>query len=243
MNPAATRLYVTHQGVTSKQIAVFGVSANGDLAAVRPGSPFSTSTARGTYGVSVNPAGTRLYVTSQEAHGVFVFALDANGDISAERAGSPFLTGIADAPLVSVVHPAGKRLYVTDQGTRLVVYTLDANGDISGQQTGSPFAGATASGGIAINRAGTRVYVGDFNRIVVYPLDAATGDVTGAGVPFSTNGQGVDLAIDSAQAALYIVDSSGGRLVSVLLDTNGDPTTAQAQTMDAGVQASAVFAR
>ena len=78
--------------IVAQTPAVFAVDGTGNLTGLRPGSPFIAG--NGTYAASVNPAATRLYLTSQEARGVFVFALDTNGDVLALRPGSPFLTGV-----------------------------------------------------------------------------------------------------------------------------------------------------
>jgi DNA-binding beta-propeller fold protein YncE len=242
LNPAATRLYVVHQGASTGSIAVFVVDADGNLGALRPGSPYGTGS--GSYAASVNPAGTRLYVTSQETHGVFVFALDANGDIGAQRPGSPVLTGVADAPLLSAVHPSGKELYVTDQSNNLIAFALDANGDITGQQTGSPFA-STNSCGLALNAAGTRLYVGTNGPLLnVFALDATTGNVRGAAVPFTVGIDTFDLTEDLQQNHIYVVDLNSSRLASVLLSASGDPQSARrGSTPDGGLFPFAIYAR
>jgi 6-phosphogluconolactonase (cycloisomerase 2 family) len=242
LNPAGTRLYVVHQGVSSGSIAVFAVDAAGNVGALRPGSPYGTGT--GTYAASVNPAGTRLYVTSQEARAVFVFTLDANGDITGQSAGSPFHTGISDAPLLSVVHPSGAQLYVSDQDNDLVVFTLDANGDVTGQQAGSPFA-ATNSVGLAINAAGTRLYLGtNGSTIDVFTLDAATGALQGAAVPFTVGIGTYDLTENVAQSDLYVVDVNASQLASVALNANGAPQSAKSvSSPDGGLYPNSVYAR
>ncbi len=242
VNPAGTRLYVVHQGAAAGSIAVFALDAMGNVGALRPGSPFGTGT--GTFGASVNPNGTRLYVTSQEKRGVFVFQLDANGDITSQTSGSPFLTGLTDAPLLSVVHPSGGQLYVTDQNNNLVVFTLDASGDITGQSSGSPFA-TTTSCGLAINTAGTRLYVGTNGPALdVFTLAAATGAVQDAAVPFTVGVGTSDLSENLAQNDLYVVDTNNSRVASVSLNASGDPQSAQGgPSPDGGMYPFGVYAR
>lgn len=242
LNPAGTRLYVVHQGASGGSIAVFAIAANGDVGALRPGSPYNTG--GGTYAASVNPAGTRLYVTSQERRAVLVYTLDANGDIGAEASGSPFSTGLSDAPILSVVHPSGSRLYVTDQQNDLVVFVLDANGDITGQATGSPFA-STNTYGVTVNAAGTRLYVGtNSSTLDIFTLDKTTGDVSGAAATFAVGIATYDMAIDLSQRNLYVVDYNNNAIAALALDANGDPQVAKPGMLpDAATYPSAVYAR
>lgn len=243
LNPSGTRLYVAHQGVGGNSIAVFAIDASGNVGGLRPGSPFSTGT--GTYGVTVNPAGTRLYVTSQEARAVFVFALDANGDVTGQRPGSPFKTGISDYPLIAAVHPSGAKLYVADQLNDVLVFTLDANGDVTGQETGSPFALPGPSTSVAVNAAGTRLYVAQASSVSAFPLDKTTGAITGAAVSYSPGiTQASDLAVSTAGTRLYVVDSPGSRMAVVLLNAAGDPVgTESGSPFAAGMSPTSITTR
>jgi len=242
VNPAGTRLYVAHQGVTPS-IAVFALDAAGNIGALRSGSPFGTGT--GTASASVNHAGTRLYVTSQEARAVFVFGLDANGDITGLRPGSPFGTGVADSiPLRSVVHTKDRRLYVTDQRADVIVYALDANGDITGQTAYSPLPGPNLSYAITMNAAGTRLYVGDLSnkRIEVYTLDKDSGDVVGSPTSFGVDAGPFDCALDVAQSSLFLIDTNNALLSHVFLNDAGDPESFVTSVFDGGTPLG-IFAR
>ncbi|HEY1760456.1 MAG TPA: YncE family protein [Bryobacteraceae bacterium] len=99
-----------------------------------------------SYGVAVNPTGTRVYVTSYPGT-VSVIDTSSNAVIAAIATGASEPTGIA-------VNPAGSGVYVTNQDdANVTVIDTSANTVVA-----YVFVGLQPAG-VAVNPAGTRVYV------------------------------------------------------------------------------------
>ena len=77
---------------------------------------------------------------------------------------------------------------------------------------------------VVVNTAGTRLYVGDGSGVFVFPLDPATGDVTGAGVLFSTGDQTTNLAINPTNTRLYVAAGNSSQMFALVIDAAGDIT-------------------
>jgi 6-phosphogluconolactonase (cycloisomerase 2 family) len=221
LSPDQTRLYVA-AGISPGGVAVFTLNGNGDITGLQSGSPFSG--ALGAFGIAPNPAAGihRLYVADASVlHQISVYTLDGSGNISGP--GTTFTDPNFVGPFELAVHPQGHRLYVVDEATQVEVVTLDSNGD---PLSISVVGGISASANdVAVNAAGTRLYVGDQSpgRIVVYPLNPSTGDITGPGVPALTGiPQAAAIAINTAQTRLYTIDANNNQAAVLMLDTNGD---------------------
>jgi 6-phosphogluconolactonase len=125
-----------------------------------------------------------LYVTSSKNNPgqINVYKVDSQGGPLITLTGSPFSSGGAN-PVADVASPNGKNLYVVNHDSNSVVeFTINTNGNITQQQAcTTPGSSPTQ---LAINKAGTYLYVVETNRpnfdvnnpgpgaLVVYPIDA-----------------------------------------------------------------------
>jgi YVTN family beta-propeller protein len=140
VNPAGTRVYVVNDGPASTDttLSVIDTSTNSVVAVV----PVGSATSPGCViplGVTVNPAGTRVYVNCS----TIVSVVDTSTNTVVDRV--PAVPG--NIPGGAVVNPAGSRLYVAIQDFQEVAIIDTATNRV-----------ATAVGpgqfGVAINPAG-----------------------------------------------------------------------------------------
>ena len=111
--------------------------------------------------------------------------------------------------------------FVLDQSAQLL--HVSGSGDIVGQGSTVP-TGGTSTAGIALNPAGTRLYVSNFgsNSITVFTL-SASGDIVGAGTVVSFGSSGpLDLVVNPAGTRLYATAFNSGNLTAFPLTASGD---------------------
>ena len=196
-------------------------SATGKLTAA--GDPFFTVV--GPISTAIDPGGTYLY-TANSGDGT-VSALKVNGTTLTQVAGSPFPVG--STPYAVAVSPDSKFVFVAnrDDGT-ISVLSADATTGALAPVAGSPFAMNGAFNlpvALAVNPAGTFLYVATAQDISAYAVDPATGALSqiagGAGTGGGTN----SIAVDPAGKYLYLaamfsvygfsIDSQTGGLQSL----------------------------
>jgi YVTN family beta-propeller protein len=213
VSPDGTRVYA----VNSRHAFVIDATTHAVIATITIGTGLGANAM-----VAVNPAGTRVYVTNNGVQGL-VNVIDAasNTVIATIPAG--------DAPTGVVVHPAGTRVYVAnfagqnvsviDAGTNTLVGYIHLTQLGGGGPCGSqpyPF-------GIAVNPAGTRVYVANQNCMsaegywYVTALDTATNAVVAdIAVGANRNPRGVAVSPDGSR--LYVsngavVDTATNKMI------------------------------
>ena len=136
----------------------------------------------GPFGVAVNRAGTRVYVTNRESNTLSVIDTETNM-VRATVPVGPGPTGVA-------VSPDGTRVYVANTSSTVSVIDTETNTVVDTVMGLPPL--ILTSGGVAVNPAGTRVYVtgsvpgvrGRFSVLTV--IDTATNtvvDTVGLGLP------------------------------------------------------------
>jgi 6-phosphogluconolactonase len=221
IHPNGTHLYVSN--LVSQNVSVFLLDASGNVTGQQTMSPFG-GVGSSPSGIAINPVTrSRLYIANQSGSSALsALSLDASGDVGPTAANAPSVAGTA--PYAVAVHPTGRRLYVATQVNNILVYALDANGDFAGQTADSPRAGPNVSSDVVVNTAGTRLYVGDGTGVFVFPLDPATGDVTGAGVHFSTGAQTSNLAINPTNTRLYVAAGNTSQMFALVIDAAGNIT-------------------
>jgi len=174
-------------------VGMYSIGANGSITPV-PGSPFLAAAVGMVAGLDMNCAGTLLFGGEANAGGtnVDVYNIAPNGALTPVP-GSPFNNpGIGDNSNVVLLSPDERFLFASNQDTNtVVVFNVAANGSLS-VVPGSPFpTGALRSSGMAINRAGTLLYVAHFDNSAVAVLRiASNGALTPVpGSPFFTGEQ------------------------------------------------------
>jgi len=148
LNPAGTRIYVTHYIVSGK-VSVIDTSNNNVISTI-PVESFSA-------GIAVNPSGTMVYIMGSSS--ISVIDTGSNSVVSTIPVGSE-LRGI-------VINPAGTRIYIVDRSNKVSVIDTSSNDVIST----IPIVGYYSPGAIAISPTGTQVYV------VTYTTDRLNGNV------------------------------------------------------------------
>jgi YVTN family beta-propeller protein len=205
-------------------------------------------------GIAVNPAGTRVYGTSQGALAVIDPATDAtlgtiavggsNGavaiDPSGTRAyvadssgtGSIHIVDTAAQTVTATIPAGGNGLALSADGTRL--YTTGVGGVLSVIDTGTDtvvasVACGTAPGGVALDGTGAHAYVTDWDTGSLYVVDTATDSVTAA-IALNGNRGPTGVVVNSAGTTAYVADGPGGQVLVV--DLQSDTVT---KTLSAGV--------
>ncbi len=196
VNPAGTRVYVADQG--SDTVKVIDASSNTIVATVPVGA------APG--GIVVNPQGTRVYVTNSLSASVSVIDTATNTEITKIQ--------VAAAPAFAAINPAGTRIYVTHTpsdpvdplATSVSVIDTESNARVAGIPLG-----LNAGEGIALNPAGTLIYVASFRGGVVV-IDASTNSAMDL---LPAAGRLAGIALNPAGTRIYAVDSAGNQVVAI----------------------------
>ena len=189
VNPAGTMVYVANSN--DGTVSVIDTSTNNVTYTVTVGA--------GPYGVAVTPDGTKVYVTNNED----VSVIDtATNNVTAT-------VNVRNRPYGVAVNPTGTKVYVASAGstanagigsnTVSVIDTATNNVKTTKVPVGSsPF-------GVAVNPAGTKVYVANTGDDTVSVINTTTNEVTytvtvGAG-PYG-------VAVNPAGTKVYVVNSA-----------------------------------
>jgi len=142
-------------------VAMYTIGSDGALTAV-PGSPFSASPEAEGFGETEIDCRTRFLYLPETFNKIDVFSIAPNGAL-ALIAGSPFASPANNA--VAVLSPSQEFLFTSNESWGVNGFLALTNGDIEGLPW-SPFnAGLVSSSGLAINQAGTMLFVSDFDSI------------------------------------------------------------------------------
>lgn len=218
ISPAAqtSLAYITNHG--SATVSVID-TANNNIIATVPVAP-------NPYGVAINPAGTRVYVTHNTGGvnaGVSVIDTTNNYSVTTVTTGANG-RGVA-------VNPAGTRVYVANYNNLSVsvIDTTTTPNTVTKVQTGQfqPY-------GVAVNHNGTRVYVANFGSQSVSVIDTTTTPNTFVTVPLGIPaGQIIaGLAINPAGTRVYVANSDGNRVF--VLDTSNNQVIDTVMTTGSG---------
>jgi len=226
-----------------QRILGFSIASTGALTPLG-GSPFSTGVTGGATGTCgcpealvIDPSSKFLFVGSWPAADagspglISVFTIGASGALT-PVAGSPFAASAAVNGLA--VDPATKYLYGT-QGSNVVGFTIGASGALT-PMAGSPFAtGGSNAVPVAVNPAGTRLYVGNNSNtgasVTVFAI-GASGALTSMGSVAAPNPEAI--AIDSAGKYLFVADGADNLNVFSINATTGALTITSGSPYAAG---------
>jgi DNA-binding beta-propeller fold protein YncE len=204
-------LSVAADGTLQVQNAPFGATATTTAQApVSLGS--SVATGSKPFGVAVNSAGTRAYVTNNDDSTLQIF--DLTGSVPVSLGTVPtgkYPTGVA-------VNPAGTRAYVLSDGnTSLQTFDLTGAAPVS---LGTPVATGTNPTGVAVNPAGTRAYVVNINGSKLQTFDLTGGAPMSVGTPVSTYILSTGVAVNPAGTRAYV---TGNNNIQTFDLTGNDP--------------------
>jgi 6-phosphogluconolactonase len=238
MDSAGKFLYAPEE--VSAGVGAFTVNSSTGVLAAVTGSPFATG--NGPARAVVDPSGKFLYVSD---------SLDANGGISAYTinstsgaltaiAGSPFATLPLGGPAGVTVSPNGKFLYVCEFSLdEVLVLPINANGSL-GSAVGFPSLVGNHPVGIAVNSAGTFLYVANSldATISVFSINSGTGALTAiTGSPFAAGATVSSLVIDPSGKYLYVTNPVANTITGFNINaTSGAPTQFASLPVAAGTQ-------
>jgi YVTN family beta-propeller protein len=207
VNPSGTLLYLAGGGRVQAISASTNTAVGNAVAVAAPGSLGCPGVSGG---VAINPAGTRLYVTTIDCRldswvtpgGVSVIDTQQGVTLTSITVGN-YPTGI-------VLNPAGTRAYVTNwaSGTISVIDTA------TNTTIGSPIVlgDTTYPMSAVVSNEGSRLYVANNGTGGVSVIDSAANNVI-AGIPLGS--QPIGIAITSDDRRLYVTNE-GSDNVSVI---------------------------
>ena len=160
------------------------------------------------YGVTVNPDGTKVYVTNKESNTVSVIDTATNNVTASVNVGY-YPYGVA-------VNPAGTKVYVTNYGSNNVSVINTATDTVTATvNVGShPY-------GIAVTPDGTKAYVVNWNSNTISVIDTATDIVTGT---VNVGHYPYGVAINPEGTKVYVTNWNGESLS--VIDTSTNTVTA-----------------
>ena len=144
------------------------------------------------YGVAINAAATRVYVTNPSSNNLKVIDTSTNRVIATVNVGT-FPNGVA-------VSPDGTRVYVANSSNTVSVIDAANNTIIASVTAG------TTPNGIAVDPTGTRVYVSNNNSNNVSVINTVNNTVV-ATIPVGPGPQGV--AVNRAGTRVYAAHGNG----------------------------------
>jgi DNA-binding beta-propeller fold protein YncE len=161
---------------------------------------------KGPAGIAVDPSNKYVYAVNAADGNLYAYSIGAKGVLSS--LGS-FSDGVNSQPQQVVVSPSSNFLWVSDYAAhQITIWTLT-----SGVPTSPTTFSGTLHGpfGMAVNTAGTFLYVADLDQGLIYwfSVDTSTGALTlGAGSPIASQypavGEPAQLAIDPT--GFYLVE-------------------------------------
>ena len=212
VDPAKTFAYVAESAPTN-QIERFSIGSNGALTAVSGAVPAGTN----PVALAIDPGGKFLFVANQVSNNISVFSIGSDAALT-EVPGSPFPSS---DPVAVAVPSTGNFLYVADQLNSAVdIFTFDSAGKLTLQGFPLPLTSGTAPSAIAINPAGTMLYVSNAqtNNVSGFLIAKGAPNTPGdlipiTGSPFPTGGfKPVSATVDPSGQFLYVVDQDSNQI-------------------------------
>jgi DNA-binding beta-propeller fold protein YncE len=258
IDPAGSNVYITDQNAIRKISLLTATTSTLAGSAIASGSTDGPgSAARFNYpqGMTMNPAGTTLYVadTSNQT----IRSVDIASGTVTTLAGSAGLVGSTDGTLSAArfsyprgitMNPTGNTLYIADSNNRTIrtlyfasatTSTLAGSAGLIGSTDGVGSAARFNSPqGLVVNPAGNTLYVTDLLNHAIRRVVISNGSVTTlagtAGASGYADGTGIlasfnypwGLAIDATGSTLYVTDLLNHAIRRIDLSTGGVTTFA-----------------
>ncbi|OQW91777.1 MAG: hypothetical protein BWK78_03580, partial [Thiotrichaceae bacterium IS1] len=196
----------------SGTVSVIDTSSNSVVAKVTVG--------RWPFGVAVNPAGTRVYVTNTyNSNNVSVIDTSNNSVVATVTVGN--------LPHGVAVNPAGTRVYVANSDSNNVSVI-----DTSNNSVVATVPVGTNPYGVAVNPAGTRAYVVNHNSNNVSVIDTSNNSVVST-VPVGTSPIGV--AVNPAGTRVYVANGHSNTISVINTSNNSVVATVAVGSWPTGV--------
>lgn len=212
LDPSKTFVFVAESAPTN-QIDRFSIDTKGALTAIT--GPIAAG--NNPVALAIDPGGKFLFAANQSSNNLSVFSIGSNADLT-EVAGSPFP---AVDPVAVAVPSGGKFLYVADQlNSAIDIFSFDSAGRLTPLGFPVPLTSGTTPSAIAINPAGTLLYVtnAQTNNVSAFSIAKSAPNTPGdlipiAGSPFPTGGfRPVSAAIDPSGQYLYVVNRDSNQI-------------------------------
>lgn len=201
VNAAGTVAYVPYN---ADAILAYSIDATtGALTAVT-GSPFATGSTASPGVITINAAGTFAFVPNSNAT-LSGFSVDPNTGALTPLAGSPFAVTQANYLTIS-----GTVAYAANSsGNTVSAYNINSTTGALTAVTGSPFATGSNPNCVAVNPAGTFLYVSNGSGSVsAYSINSSTGGLTAVpGSPFTAGTSPSSVVVDKTGAFLYVTNA------------------------------------
>jgi 6-phosphogluconolactonase len=164
VDPSGKYLYVSDSLDALGGISAYSIDSTSGALTPVSGSPFTTLTNGGPFGLAVHPNGNFLYIamSGNGTTGTQVVGqkIDTTTGALSPISGSPFTVG--NAPAGVTIDPAGKFLFVTNMMDDTVsAFTIDGTSGALTAVTGSPFSTGTGSAPflMAANKSSTLLFI------------------------------------------------------------------------------------
>jgi YVTN family beta-propeller protein len=219
VDPSGTRVYIGHWWPYPGRIDVIDAHTNEMLGPIQIDGGRNTF---GATGIAVRPDGRRLYVADYGTGAVYVVDTTTLTQVNVIPVGL-WPHGLA-------FNPARARAYVANWGdgavSSLSVIDTDTETVVKTIPLRPSAAHPIGTNGVAVDRAGTRVYVSNFYDDSVAVIDATTETVAAVvhigADPASVNIQNpVGIAVNPAGTRVYVANQQGGTVSVIDTSTNG----------------------
>lgn len=206
VNAAGTVAYVPYN---ADAILAYSIDATtGALTAVT-GSPFATGSTGAPGVISINPAGTFAYVPNSNAT-LSGFSIDPITGALTPLTGSPFAVTQANYLTIS-----GTVAYaVNSSGSTVSAYTINSTTGALTAVAGSPYATGSNPNCVAVNPAGTFLYISNrAGSVSAYSINSSTGALTAvAGSPFAAGTNPSSVVVDKTGSFVYVTNAGNNNV-------------------------------
>ena len=213
ISPDGKTAYVT--GFNVKGVFVIDLQTNQVV-----GSPIETGS--DPWGVAFSPDGSFAYVTDETANELVIIDTASRQVVGAIPVGKD--------PENVVFSPDGKTAYVANEGDPGEPGSVSVVDTASRQAIGEPIPAGEDAWGLAINPAGSRVYVSNTEDNTVLVIDTQTRQVVGDPIP--TGEEPYELALTPDGKTLYVTNYDGDDLGEGESVTVIDTATNQTRSID-----------
>ncbi len=225
--------YATNQGSGGGiGTSISGYSVDTTTGALTPLNGFPLQTGNEFLALTRDPQNRFLLAADVSLNQLDVFDIDSTSGALTRFSIALTSTSLRQ-PIALAIDSTGTHVYMVGQASNTVgAYTLGSNGTltpISGQPfatVGQPFVtGSTsASVNVAINSAGTTVYVRDVLNVYVFHVTAATGALSLVQIVPLSGAYG-NMALDPSGAYLYTSDQTHSSLTTYSADSTSGQLT------------------